>query len=233
MAGDDKLTMTRVLGAKGMGVTLLSFGFFVGLLLMAFLQYAKFSAPGTCDAQSTYMHSDYNKWRKHMAPPMNGDVGAEGGCGGGTIVGWDQGYGDDADGNPIAIPVDDTALDTLCNTGSGYPPWWAETETVAAYKVQGARFNTCMNNVHRHYGRCTPHIDCTGDFIAAQNSQSFAFIQLGNDVCKYVMPENFLTACEAKTSYADYRDQYKLVLLFTCVALSHPLLISAPTVVTL
>ena len=50
MAGDEPLTMFKVLGIKGLGVTVLSLLFTVGLFVYAFILFGTFDAPGTCSA---------------------------------------------------------------------------------------------------------------------------------------------------------------------------------------
>lgn len=226
MPASDKgpsLGMRQVLGVKGIVITLVSFGIFLGLLLMAFLQYAKFGSPGSCSPNGFYMTSEWNQWRsKYMQPPMSLDKADQGLCGHSSSPGGGNAgtqfrasygdYGNDANGEPMSVPEDTTTIE--CNGGSFDAASFSDATAKAAYTTRAQRFNECMRNVHRHYGTCAPHVDCGNEFVERQHPQDYAFSTDGTR-CPFLYHDDFFTACEAKTQYADFRDQYKLVLLFT------------------
>ena len=84
-----------------------------------------------------------------------------------------------------------------------------------SYEEYAARFNTCMDNVHRHLA-CAPHVDCDGSYVAHHITTPHSFMANdAGDRCIFLKRESFLEACEARTAFADRRDSKSFFIIVT------------------
>ena len=195
------LTIWHVLGLKGGAAVLVATAICAALSSWTAVNYLALDA-SSCDPVAYYLSGDKDKWRKFMAPPMTGQVSDTGTCINPQVAGYDQGF---AAGE--AIPSKSATFRANCNC-PGCPSDWADT-----YDVNAPRFNKCLKKAFRHYGKCTPHIDCTNEYTAYHIQDRHAFELRDGARCPYIDIESFLSACEAKTSFADFRENSGWILL--------------------
>ena len=194
-----KVGCAKALGPGGVASVLVSI--IVGLGCAALSAYGGLNvqlAQSNC-TKAHYAADDQNRnvrWRKWLYPP---------GKGYGTVRQCDDATHSSTDWTtlPAACP-------SSCPFGCG-----------TNYSQRASRFNSCMEQVHRHL-QCSTHMDCTGQMFphhykgesGAGDDFSHEFTADGTR-CVFVDREAFLRDCEARTAYADQRSQSGWVIALT------------------
>ena len=166
------LNAFSVLGIKGMVITCVSLLFFCYLTAWTALEaMALYNTAPSCNPQDHFFGPHMDKWPKHMAPPMTGDVANEGSCNAQWKAGYDKstfglGWVDD-----LVVPNSTLEFEDCCSENcAGCEDDWAST-----YNTRAPRLNACLQRSAEHYGSCAPHIDCKGEYTPFHNADRFAY----------------------------------------------------------
>ena len=145
---------------------------------------------------------------------MTGDAANEGSC----TAAWQAGFGQSSNGlgwsDDTVVPESSACFESDCTTSCvGCDADWADV-----YDSRAPLLNECMNNAHRWLGECVPHADCMNEFVQNQMADRFQYISRSGGRgtcpssgsacrCQFLDIDAFLSACTAKTAFADFRDE--------------------------